>query len=55
MTNKKPKAGESGGAPFSTPGKNLGGPVANQTIVALKGELKQLTTDLEAIAAGIDI
>ena len=49
---KKPKPGESGGAPFRTPGKNLAGPVANQTIVALKGELRQLTTDLEAIAAG---
>ena len=52
MTNKKPKPGESGGAPFRTPGKSLGKPVANQALVALKSELKQLTTDLEAIAAG---
>jgi hypothetical protein len=53
MTNTKPKPGETGGAPFSTPGKNTSGPVANQTIVALQGELKQLTNDLEAIAAGM--
>ena len=52
MTSRKPKAGEPGGAPFKTPGKSTAGPVANQTIVALRGELKQLTTDLEAIAAG---
>jgi len=52
MTNKKPKAGERGGAPFKTPGKNTEGPVANQTIVAFQGQLKQLTIDLEAIAAG---
>ena len=52
MTNKKAKAGERGGAPFKTPGKNTDGPVANQTVVALRGELKQLTTDLDAIARG---
>lgn len=52
MTNRKPKAGERGGAPFKTPGKNTSGPVANQTIVALQGELKQLTADLEGITSG---
>ena len=52
MSTKKPKPGGLGGAPFRTPAKSLGGPVANQTIVALRAELKQLTTDLEAIAAG---
>jgi hypothetical protein len=52
MNTNKPKPGGPGGAPFATPGKNLGGPVANQTLVALRSELKQLTTDLEAIASG---
>lgn len=52
MNTKRSKAGEPGGAPFATPAKSLGGSVANQTVVALRGELKQLTTDLEAIAAG---
>lgn len=53
MTDKKKvKPGESGGAPFKTPGKNTDGPVANQTVVALQGELRLLTTDLDAIARG---
>ena len=49
---KRTKVDDLGGAPFKTPGKNTGEPLANQAIVALRGELKQLTTDLEAIAAG---
>jgi len=54
MSDTKAKPGEPGGAPFKTPGKNTGKPrpVANQEIVALRGELRLLTTDLEAIAAG---
>lgn len=50
--SKTPKAGEPGGAPFKTPGKSTTGPVANQTVVALRGELKQLAADLQAIATG---
>ncbi len=52
MSTEKPKPGELGRAPFKTPGKNTNAPLANQTIVALRGELKQLTTDLEAISGG---
>jgi hypothetical protein len=52
MSTKTPKSGGPGGAPFATPGKSLGGPIANQAVVALRGELKQLTADLEAIASG---
>ncbi len=52
MSTKKPEPGKRGGAPFKTPGKSTVAPLANQTIVALCGELKQLTGDLEAIAAG---
>jgi hypothetical protein len=52
MSIKKPKPGEPGGAPFVTPAKNLSRPVANQAVEALRGELKQLSTDLAAIAAG---
>ena len=60
MSKTKPKPGEPGGAPFKTPGKSTSKTrgkgasklVPNQTIVALRGELKQLTADLEAIAAG---
>lgn len=52
MSTKKPEPGKRGGAPFKTPGKSMGTPLANQTIVALCGELKQFTGDLEAIATG---
>ncbi len=52
MSTGKPKPGRRGGAPFKTPGKNTKAPLANQTILALRGELKQLMTDLEAISAG---
>lgn len=52
MSNKKPKPGELGGAPFKTPAKNTVTTVASQDIVALRGELKQLTIDLKAITAG---
>lgn len=52
MSKENPKAGQARGAPLKTAGKNTTTPVPNQTIVALRGELRQLTTDLDAIAAG---
>ncbi len=52
MKKAIPQPGERGGAPFKTPGKNTQEPAANQTSVALRVELTQLTTDLEAISAG---
>ena len=38
MSTGKPKPGRRGGAPFKTPGKNTKAPLANQTILALRGE-----------------
>jgi hypothetical protein len=52
MSTGKPKPGEPSGAPFNSPGTNTKPTVSSQAIVALRGELKQLTTDLEAISAG---
>jgi hypothetical protein len=52
MRTVKPEPGQPGGAPFKAPAKNTSRMAVTQTIVALRGELKQLTTDLEAIAAG---
>lgn len=54
MVIRKSEPGTPGGAPFATPAKSLGGLGANETVVALRGELRQLTGDLDAIAAGND-
>lgn len=52
MKTINPKAGKPRGAPFKTPAKVTSRPVPSEAIVALRLQLKQLTTDLAAIAGG---